>query len=95
MYLHACYWVGGMLPGQHYERLIHFVVYFVLKMFKNIDFYIKTRCTQGVRVFFFQSKNVISDCMTKSSVITGKLCKVHMRVFKLLLIAILITEQNN
>ena len=21
-------------------------------MFKNIDFYIKTRCTQGVRVFF-------------------------------------------
>ena len=29
-----------------YETLIVFVVYFVLKMFKNIDFFIKTRCTE-------------------------------------------------
>ena len=36
----------------HYERLAIFVIYFVLKMFKNIDFYIKTRCTRDVRVFF-------------------------------------------
>ena len=41
-----------MLPGEDYERLVLFVVHFVLKMLKNIDFYIKTRCTQGVRVFF-------------------------------------------
>ena len=41
-----------------YETLAVFVVYFVLKMFKNIDFYMKTRCTQGVRIFF-QSKKVI------------------------------------
>ena len=41
-----------MLPGEHYETLVLFVVYFVLKMFKNIDLYIKTRYTQGVRVFF-------------------------------------------
>ena len=43
----------------HYETLVLFVEYFVLKMFKNIDFYIKTRCTRGVRVIFSQSKNVI------------------------------------
>ena len=42
-----------MLPGKHYETLVLFVVYFVLKMFNNIDFYLKTRNTQGVRVFFF------------------------------------------
>ena len=41
-----------MLPGEHYETLVLFVVYFVLKMFKNIDFHMKTRCTQGVCVFF-------------------------------------------
>ena len=41
-----------MLPGEHDKTLVLFVVYFVLKMFKTIDFYIKTRCTQGVRVFF-------------------------------------------
>ena len=57
--LHACHRVGGMLPGEHYETLVLFVIYFVLKMFKNIDFYIKTRCTRGLRVFFSQSKNVI------------------------------------
>ena len=60
MYLHACHRVGGMLPGaRHYETLVLFVIYFVLKMFKNIDFYIKTRRTRGVRVLFSQSKNVI------------------------------------
>ena len=36
----------------HYETLVLFVIYFVLKMFKKINFYIKTRCTLGVRVFF-------------------------------------------
>ena len=60
LYLHACHRVGGMLQGaRHYETLALFVIYFVLKMFKNIDFYIKTRRTQGVRVFFCHSKNVI------------------------------------
>ena len=39
--MHVCYRVGGMLPGEHYETLVLFAVYFVLKMFKNIDFYIK------------------------------------------------------
>ena len=42
-----------------YETLVLFVIYFVLKMVKNIDFYIKTKCTRGVVVFFPQSKNVI------------------------------------
>ena len=39
-----------------YETLVVFVVYFVLKMFKNIDFSIKTRCTQVVRVFFARAR---------------------------------------
>ena len=39
--LHACYRVGGMLPGEHGETLELSVAYFVLKMFKSIDFYIK------------------------------------------------------
>ena len=43
----------------HYETLVLFVIYFVLKMFKNIDFYIKTRCTRDVRVFLPPSKKVI------------------------------------
>ena len=42
-----------MLTGEDYETLVLIVVYFVLKMFQNIDFYIKTRCTQGVCIFFF------------------------------------------
>ena len=46
--------VGGMLTGEHYETL--FVVYFVFKMFKNIDFYIRARCTRGVRVFFLSEQ---------------------------------------
>ena len=60
--LHACYRVEGMPPREHCETLVLFVVYFVLKMFKNIDFYIKTRCTQGVRVFFFpeQEYNLVT-----------------------------------
>ena len=50
-----------MLPGEHYDTLVLFVVYFVLKMFKNIAFYIKTRCTQGVRVFFLgQECNLVT-----------------------------------
>ena len=39
-----------------YETLVVFVVYFVLKMFKNIDFFIKTTCTQVVRVFFARAR---------------------------------------
>ena len=53
LYLHACYRVGGILPGENYETLVLFLVYFVFKMFKNFYFYIKTRCKQSVRVFFF------------------------------------------
>ena len=56
LYLHDCYMVGGMLPGEHYDTLVLFVVYFVLKIFKNIGFYIKTRCMQGVRVFFSRAR---------------------------------------
>ena len=48
-----------MLPGEHYETLVVSVVYFVLKMFKYIDFYIKTRCTQGVRVFFPEQECIL------------------------------------
>ena len=58
--MHACYvgW-GHMLPGENYETLVLLAIHFVLKIFKYIDFYIKTRCTQGVLVFFLQSKKVI------------------------------------
>ena len=61
LYLHACYRVGVTLLGEHYETLILFVVYFVLKMFKNIGFYIKTRCTRGLRIFFpEQERNLVT-----------------------------------
>ena len=40
----------------HYETLVLFVISYVSKMFKNIDFYIETRCTLGVRVFFFSEQ---------------------------------------
>ena len=65
--------VGGMRPGEHYETLVLFVVYLVLKMFKNIDFHIKTRCMQGVRVFFARARMYSNNsaCMTKSSFNTG------------------------
>ena len=65
-------------------------------MFKNIEFYIKTRHTRGVRVFFCHSKNVTysnshSACMIKSSFVTeNKRVKLHMRVFE---ITITITSQ--
>ena len=38
----------------HYETLVLFVIYFVLKMSENIGFYIKTRCTrdQGRKSMF-------------------------------------------
>ena len=45
-----------MLPGEHYETIVLFVVYFILKMFKNIDFYIKKRCTPGVRKIFSEQE---------------------------------------
>ena len=45
--------IGSMLPGEHYETLVLFVVYFVLKMFKNIDFCMKTKFTRGVYAYFF------------------------------------------
>ena len=58
----------------HYETPVLFIVYFVLKMFKNIEFYIKTRCTRYVRVFFPRARMQSSDsaCMTKSSFVTEK-----------------------
>ena len=58
----------------HYETLVFFVIYFVLKMLKNIDFYIKTRCTRGVCVFLPEQECVSrnSACMTKSSFVTEK-----------------------
>ena len=52
-----------MLPGEHYEIVVLFVVYFVIKMFKNIDFYIKTRCTQiRMYAYFFpeQKYNLVT-----------------------------------
>ena len=59
LYLQGWYRVGGMLRGEHYESLVLFVVYFVLKMFKNIDFYIKARSRRGVRVFFSSEQESI------------------------------------
>ena len=45
--------LGGMLPGaRHYETLELFVIYFVLKMFKNIDFYIKQDAREAYAYFF-------------------------------------------
>ena len=41
---------------EHYETLVLFVIYFVLKMSENIGFYIKTRCTRDVRGFFPEQK---------------------------------------
>ena len=66
----ASYGVGGLLPGEQYKTLALFYVYFVLKMFKNIDFCIKTRqylqntlspihARYSISVLFFQSMNVI------------------------------------
>ena len=52
-------------------------------MFQNIDFYIKTRCTQGVRVFFFPEQECNLVTVTKSSLVTEKMCKVHMSVFEI------------
>ena len=49
-------------------------------MFKNIDFYIKTRCMRGVVVFFLRARISSSNSayMTKSSFVTEKkMCKVH------------------
>ena len=43
-------------------------------MFKHIDFYIKTRCTRGVRVFFPRARSSNSACMTKSSLVTEQKC---------------------
>ena len=64
-----------MLPGEQYDTLVLFVVYFVLKIFKNIGFFIKTRCMQGVRVFFSKARmeSSSSACMNKSSFITVKI----------------------
>ena len=46
-----------MLPGQHYETLVFFVVYFVLKMFKNNDFYIKNKMhASRTRTFFLEQE---------------------------------------
>ena len=36
----------------HYETLVLFVIYFVLKLFKNIDFYIKRDAHEAYAYFF-------------------------------------------
>ena len=74
-----------MLPGGHYETIVLFVVYFVLKMFKNIDFYIKTRCTRGVRVVFSVTRMRSSNSarINKFDFRTEKSCSVHMTVFEI------------
>ena len=74
-----------MLPGEPYETLVVFVVNFVLKMFKIIDFYIKTRCTQGVRVFFPEQECILVAVLVwlNLALILEQLCKVHMRVFEI------------
>ena len=45
--------------------LVLFVVYFVLKLFKNIDFYIKTRLkmhTRSMRIFFPEQEcNLVTE----------------------------------
>ena len=65
-------------------------------MFKNIDFYIKQDARKAYAYFFPEQEcHIVTVRMNKSSFITGKLCNVHMRVFKLWLIAMLITGQNN
>ena len=74
-----------MLSGEHYETLVLFVVYFVLKMFKNIDFYIKTRCTQSVRVFFSRARMYLVTVLVSLNLalILEKLCKVNRRMFEI------------
>ena len=43
-------------------------------MFKNIDFYIKTRCMQGVRGFFPEQEcNLVTKFITKFRSITVKI----------------------
>ena len=37
----------------HYEILVLFVIYFVLKMFKNIDFYKKKQDARETYAYFF------------------------------------------
>ena len=40
----------------HYETLVLIVIYFILKMFKNINFYIKTRCTRAYSILFTEQE---------------------------------------
>ena len=58
-----------MLPGEPYETLVVFVVNFVLKMFKIIDFYIKNKMHARRTRFFSRARMYSSSsaCMTKSS----------------------------
>ena len=44
----ATWWGACSQKLDHYETLVLSVVYFVLKMLKNIDFHRKTSCTRGV-----------------------------------------------
>ena len=54
-------------------------------MFKNIDFYMKTRCTQGVRVFFPEQEcNLVTVLAGLNlALLLEQLCKVHTRVFEI------------
>ena len=38
----------------HYETLVLFVIYFVLKLFKNIDYYIKRDAHEAYAYFFLE-----------------------------------------
>ena len=54
-------------------------------MFKNFDFYMKTRCTQGVRVFFPEQEcNLVTVLVGLNlTLILEQLCKVQTRVFEI------------
>ena len=57
--MHACYRVGGKCSQENTKNTSTVCCILCLKNVQNIDFYIKTRCTRGVRAFVFQGKNVI------------------------------------
>ena len=54
-------------------------------MFKNIDFYIKTKCTLGVRVFFLEQECNLVTVLVRINLalLPKKKCKVHMRAFEI------------
>ena len=83
MYLHAYYRVGVMLPREHYETLVVFVVYFVLKMFKNNDFYKNKMHARRTHIFFPEQEcNLVRVLVYLNlALLLEKMCKVRMRMF--------------